>query len=87
MYQAIPLCDPARTDSGFRPMKALHHFRKLIADKEDTEQVFHIIEALRDHRFARSVEHFFATATGRQVLEKNEYLPHLLDGHVPQAGF
>lgn len=81
MDQAIPLCDPARTDSGFRPMKALHHFRKLIADKEDTEQVFHIIEALRDNRFAKSAEHFFATPTGKQILSKNEYLPHLLDDH------
>jgi ubiquinone biosynthesis protein COQ4 len=81
MDQAIPLCDPARTDSGFRPMKALHHFRKLIADKEDTEQVFHIIEALRDNRFAKSAEHFFTTSTGEQILAKKEYLPHLLDDH------
>ena len=81
MDQAIPLCDPARTDSGFRPMKALHHFRKLIADKEDTAQVFHIIEALRDNRFAKSAEGFFASPTGKTILEKNEYLPHLLDDH------
>jgi ubiquinone biosynthesis protein COQ4 len=81
MDQAIPLCDPTRTDSGFRPRKALHHFRKLIADKEDTEQVFHIIEALRDNRFARSAEHFFATATGKHILQNKEYLPHLLDDH------
>lgn len=82
MNQAIPLCDPARTDTGFRPMKALRHFRKLIADKEDTEQVFHIIEALRDTRFAKSAEHFFTSATGKTILEKNEYLPHLLDDHA-----
>lgn len=82
MDQAIPLCDPARTDSGFRPMKALHHFRKLIADKEDTEQVFHIIEALRDNRFVASAERFFATSTGKQILERQEYLPHLLDDHA-----
>lgn len=81
MDQAIPLCDPARTDSGFRPMKALHHFRKLIADKEDTAQVFHIIEALRDNRFARSAEDFFASPTGKTILEENAYLPHLLDDH------
>ena len=51
---AIPLIHPDRTDTGFRPLKALHHFRKLIADKEDTEQVFHILDALRDNRFKRS---------------------------------
>src|SRR3546814_1983048 len=50
----LPLSHPDRTDTGFRPFKALRHFRTLIADKEDTEQVFHIIDALRDKRFGRS---------------------------------
>lgn len=78
---AIPLVDPNRADAGFRPLKALHHFRKLIDDKEDTEQVFHIIEALRDNRFARSAEHFYQSPTGQRMLEQNEYLPRLLDDH------
>ena len=43
----IPFHHPSRPASEFRPLKAWHHFRKLIADKEDTEQVFHIIAALR----------------------------------------
>lgn len=81
MDDSIPLCDPRRVDTGFRPLKALHHFRKLIADKEDTEQVFHIIEALRDNRFARSAEKFYQSPTGKRMLAANEYLPHLLDDH------
>jgi ubiquinone biosynthesis protein COQ4 len=79
---AIPLYDPNRVDAGFRPIKAFKHFRKLIDDKEDTEQVFHIIEALRDRRFALSAQRFFASPVGQCVLEKNEYLPHLLDDHA-----
>jgi len=78
---ALPLCHPDRADTGFRPLKAWHHFRKLIADKEDTEQVFHIIDALRDNRFTRSVEAFFATAVGAKVLAERPYLPTLLDDH------
>ena len=77
----LPLSHPDRTDDGFRPLKALHHFRKLIADKEDTEQVFHIIDALRDKRFSRSVERFFQTAEGQRVLAERPYLPALLDDH------
>ncbi|SKB70514.1 Coq4 family protein [Sphingopyxis flava] len=77
----LPLSHPDRTDGGFRPMKALHHFRRLIADKEDTEQVFHIIDALRDKRFGRSVERFFETAEGQRVLAERPYLPALLDDH------
>jgi len=78
---AIPLIHPDRTDTGFRPLKALHHFRKLIADKEDTEQVFHILDALRDNRFKRSVARFFATAEGQKVLADRPYLPAMLDDH------
>src|SRR3546814_17610667 len=37
---------PDRQPRKFRPFKAFQHFRKLIADKEDTEQVFHIFENL-----------------------------------------
>ena len=78
---ALPLSHPDRTDTGFRPLKAWRHFRKLIADKEDTEQVFHIIDALRDNRFTRSVEAYFATAEGRKTLAERPYLPALLDDH------
>lgn len=77
----IPLSHPDRRDAGFRPLKALHHFRKLIADKEDTEQVFHIIEALRDNRFARSAEAFFATPEGKKLLAERACLPAMLDDH------
>ncbi len=42
-----PLVHPERKVTRFQPIKAWRHFRKLVADKEDTEQVFHIIEALR----------------------------------------
>ncbi|MDZ3830240.1 MAG: Coq4 family protein [Sphingopyxis sp.] len=78
----IPLSHPDRTDAGFRPLKAWRHFRKLIADKEDTEQVFHIIEALRDKRFDRSAAAFFATPAGRRQLADRQYLPGLLDDHA-----
>src|SRR3546814_19230030 len=77
----LPLSHPDRTDAGFRPLKALHHFRRLIADKEDTEQVFHIIDALRDKRFGRSVERFFTTTEGRRIIAEGPYLPALPDDH------
>ncbi|HMO77543.1 MAG TPA: Coq4 family protein [Sphingopyxis sp.] len=78
---AIPLSHPDRTDAGFRPLKAWRHFRQLIADKEDTEQVFHILEALRDNRFVRSAEQFFSTPVGEKTLAERQYLPALLDDH------
>lgn len=77
----LPFSHPDRTDTGFRPLKAWRHFRKLIADKEDTEQVFHIIDALRDKRFDRSARAFFATAEGRKILAERPCLPAMLDDH------
>jgi ubiquinone biosynthesis protein COQ4 len=79
---ALPLCHPQRRDAGFRPVKAWRHFRALIANKEDTEQVFHIIEALRDGRFAKRAQAFFDSPAGKEVLATNEFLPALLDNHA-----
>ena len=79
--QTLPLVDPRRPTTGMRPLKAWKHFRALIADKEDTEQVFHIIDALRDKRFADSAKAFSETPAGRRALAENIYLPDLLDDH------
>lgn len=76
-----PLVAPERRISGFRPLKVLHHFRKLVADKEDTEQVFHIIEALRDRRFERQAAAFYASPMGRRLLAGGGDLVSLLDDH------
>lgn len=78
---SLPLSHPDRIDGGFRPLKAWRHFRQLIADKEDTEQVFHIIESLRDKRFGKAAEAFFATAEGRKQLAERPCLPAMLDDH------
>ena len=78
----LPLRHPDRIDGGFRPLKAWGHFQQLVADKEDTEQVFHIIEALRDRRFARRADRFYATPFGRSTLENGTNLVALLDDHA-----
>lgn len=77
----IPLYHPDRAASGMRPLKAWKHFRQLMLDKEDTSQVFHILEALRDRRFGKKAASFFTTAEGRKLLAERPYLPNLLDNH------
>jgi ubiquinone biosynthesis protein COQ4 len=75
------LCHPDRSISNLRPLKALKHFRNLIADKEDTEQVFHITENLRT---ARSLQHamaFLQSDMGKMLVERDENLPDILDDH------
>ncbi len=64
----IPFHHPDRADSEFRPLKAWRHFRNLIADKEDTEQVFHIIAALRGRKFRKIAKKFWFSEKGQADL-------------------
>jgi ubiquinone biosynthesis protein COQ4 len=78
----IPFHHPERPGSEFRPFKALHHFRKLIADKEDTEQVFHVIAALRGSKFRKIAKAFWVSAKGQQILGGEQRLIDILDDHA-----
>lgn len=77
----LPLVHPDRKTSGFRPFKVLHHFRKLVADKEDTEQVFHIIEALKGKKGHRQGWDFIRSAEGQRMMRENVDIPAMLDDH------
>ncbi|WP_293700294.1 MULTISPECIES: Coq4 family protein [unclassified Sphingopyxis] len=73
---------PDRKMPTFRPFKALSHFRKLIKDKEDTEQVFHIFESLPRKGFMDDARAFVESDKGRQLMASEPYLPDLLDDHA-----
>jgi ubiquinone biosynthesis protein COQ4 len=75
------LRDPRRLPIRLRPFKALAHFRKLIADKEDTEQVFHMVDCLPSARYRRIQEAFCISPAGCALMEAEPYLPALLDDH------
>ncbi len=73
--------DPNRKIPSVRPIKAYKHMRALIADKEDTEQVFHVIEALNGDSVVRRFKEFVNSDAGRRELDKLTYLPPILDDH------
>ncbi|MBU1287378.1 MAG: ubiquinone biosynthesis protein COQ4 [Alphaproteobacteria bacterium] len=72
---------PDRRPAKFRPLKAWNHMKRLIADKEDTEQVFHIIEALNGRSFEKNFHAFVESPKGQELLAKREFLPPVLDDH------
>jgi ubiquinone biosynthesis protein COQ4 len=76
------LIHPNRKRSQIRPLKALGHFRKLIANKEDTEQVFHITNNLRGARYINDAEAFLQSAKGTAIRQSGEFLPDILDDHA-----
>ena len=81
----LPLVAPTRKVSGFRPLKVLHHFGKLVEDKEDTEQVFHIIEATKGRKSHRQAWNFIQSPEGRRFLEEGTSIPAMLDDHARWA--
>jgi len=77
----LPLIAPERRVSGIRPFKVLHHFGRLVEDKEDTEQVFHIIEATKGRRTHRQAREFILSAEGQRFLAEGQDIPAMLDDH------
>lgn len=75
------IVDPTRPPVTFRPIEAMRRMRKLIADKEDTEQVFHIINALNGNHLWQEMNAFAATEQGKALIKKRQHLPPLLDDH------
>lgn len=73
---------PDRPVPKFRPFKAMHHFRKLIADKEDTEQVFHIFQCLPRLALVDEIRAFVYSDAGKALRISEPYLPDLLDDHA-----
>ena len=68
-----------------RPLKAFKHMRKLIADKEDTTQVFHIIESLNGSTLLNDFEKFLADPRGVAIMKNKTTLAPLLDDHARWA--
>lgn len=79
---ARPLWDPRRPAPRYDFGKAWHHFRKLVKNKEDTEQVFYIFEALPWTGLRSAIESFLASDKGKALMASEPYLPTLLDDHA-----
>ncbi|MEE4154096.1 MAG: Coq4 family protein [Erythrobacter sp.] len=80
-----PLVAQGRRLSGLRPRKVLYHFGKLVEDKEDTEQVFHIIEATKGRASHRQAWDFIRSERGQLLLRDEVDLPAMLDDHARWA--
>ncbi|QYU69288.1 hypothetical protein J4558_03860 [Leptolyngbya sp. 15MV] len=80
-----PLVHPDRKITGMRPIKAWRHFRKLVEDKEDTEQVFHITEALKGRKTHEQGWAFIASPDGQRFLRDEVDVPGMLDDHARWA--
>ncbi|MEO0449634.1 MAG: Coq4 family protein [Pseudomonadota bacterium] len=83
MSRPVPYIDPMRPKPKRRPLKAWRHMQKLIADKEDTTQVFHIIQALNGDSSRRDFLKFMKSGNALELLRRQTFLPDVLDDHAP----
>lgn len=77
-----PVFHPDRPKLKFRPLTAWRHFRILLKDKENTEEVFRIFEALPSFNVERRTREFTLGEAGRRLRADEPYLPPLLDDHA-----
>lgn len=84
MTDLSPYMSPDRPPmkTRIRPIKAARHMRNLIADKEDTTQVFHIIEALNGRSLQKNLDRFVRSPRGKEMIETREKLAPILDDHA-----
>ncbi len=74
------------TSYRLRPLAALRAMRGLLRDREDTHQVFLLIEALRGKTTLRQFARFRQTETGRAVLGEHRRLLDRLSDRASLAG-
>ncbi len=77
-----PMFDASRPEPVLRPLKAWHHFRELLKDKENTEEVFHIFESLPWKGLRPAAEAFLNSERGQEIRASEPYLPAILDDHA-----
>ncbi len=77
----LPILAPGTKSPRRNPLKAWHHFKNLIADKEDTAEVFHIVEALAGNAFVRNATNFRNSPKAQEIMDRNVDLPTMLDNH------
>ena len=81
LADALPLIDAARPKPRYNFPKALHHFRELIKDKENTAEVAPIFEALPWRGVYEAATAFLSTEHGQALRKAEPSLVEILDDH------
>lgn len=77
-----PFRSPHRPQPRRDLRRALHHFCRLVENKEDTQQVFHIYEALPSKSFVPRARALALSDRGERLRLSEGFLPSLLDDHA-----
>ena len=81
MAHELPIIDARRPAPRYNFPKALHHFRELIKDKENTAEVAPIFEALPWRGVYEAAISFLSTERGQALRKSEPSLVEILDDH------
>lgn len=79
--EILPIVHPDRRPQEFNVFKAWHHFRNVLKDKERTDEVVAVVDALPWRGMGEAAKAFLSTERGRAIFQAEPYLPDFLDDH------
>lgn len=80
--EVVPILNPRRPRPEFEFAKAWHHFKIVLKDKEQTDQIVAVADALPWRGMVDAAAEFLATERGRALFQAEPYLPDFLDDHA-----
>lgn len=78
----IPLVHPDRRRPKWHFVRAWRHFSNVRKDKEQTDQIIGVFDALPWRTVAEAASSFLASPRGQAIYQDEPYLPDILDDHV-----
>jgi ubiquinone biosynthesis protein COQ4 len=78
----IPLVHPDRQRPKWNFVKAWRHFSNVRKDKEQTDQIIGVFDALPWRGAAEAAINFLTKPQGQAIYQSEPYLPDILDDHV-----
>lgn len=78
----IPLVHPDRQRPKWHFVKAWRHFSNVRKDKERTDEIIGVFDALPWRAAAEAASSFLTSSRGQAIYQSEPYLPDILDDHV-----
>lgn len=79
--EILPIVHPDRQRPKLDFAKALYHFKIVLKDKEQTDQIVAVVDALPWRGVGEAASAFLATERGRAIFQAEPSLPDFLDDH------
>ncbi|MEP0391355.1 MAG: Coq4 family protein [Erythrobacter sp.] len=88
----LPIVHNDRRRPQFDFGKALRHLKILVKDKDRTDELFGVLDALPWRGVGEAAAEFLSTDLGRKIYQSEPYLPAILDDHetlqkMPKGSF